>query len=262
MSGYVYIVGAGPGDPELITVKALRAIQEADVILYDRLVNEELLQHAKKEAILVYCGKKPNHHWMTQGMINEQLLFFAKRGKVVTRLKGGDPLIFGRGGEEALTLATNDIPYEIVPGITSGIAASAYAGIPLTQRKVSSHVAFLTGQTENNQDNDENWKSIARHAGTLVIYMGMKNLEKIVQTLREIGRPDRTPVAIIHQGTTEKQRTITGDLQTIVQIAKNERIHPPSIIVVGEVVKLGEKINWFQEYTNWSDHHSSLQKSQ
>lgn len=247
MSGYVYIVGAGPGNPELITVKALRAIQTADVILYDRLVNKELLQQAKKEAILIFCGKKPDHHVMTQAMIHEQLIFFAKQGKVVTRLKGGDPFIFGRGGEEAITLQGNNIPYEIVPGITSGIAASAYAGIPLTQRKVSSHVAFLTGHLERGKDFDDDWKNVAKSAGTVVIYMGMKNIEKIAQTLIQIGRSRQTPVAIIHQGTTTEQRTVTGTLQTIAHIAKNENITHPSIIVIGEVVRLGETIEWYSE---------------
>ncbi|KAA0564676.1 uroporphyrinogen-III C-methyltransferase [Bacillus sp. CH30_1T] len=245
--GKVYLVGAGPGDPELITLKALKSIQKADVILYDRLVNKELLSDAKKGADLIYCGKLPNYHTMKQDTINHFLVRYASSGKVVVRLKGGDPFVFGRGGEEAEALAKKGIPFEIVPGITSGIAAAAYAGIPVTHREASSSVAFVTGHKQNNQQEDEKWESLAKGIDTLAIYMGVGNLPYIKEKLIHYGKCKDTPVALVHWGTTEVQRTVTGTLETIIDIVKEEKIENPSMIIVGEVVRFREKIQWFEE---------------
>ncbi|KGP91084.1 uroporphyrin-III methyltransferase [Pontibacillus chungwhensis BH030062] len=238
----VYIVGAGPGDAELITVKGLRAIQEADVVLYDRLINADLLKEARPHAELIYCGKSPDHPSLSQESINDLMCKYASKGRTVTRLKGGDPFIFGRGGEEAEALASSRIPYEIVPGITSGVAAPAYAGIPLTHRDYSSSVSFITGVT--NLEEDEYWEHVAKSSDTLCIYMGVRNLPKICNKLIRHGRPADTPIALVHWGTTEEQQTVTGTLQDIVDAAKSMK--NPSMIVVGEVVKLREELKWFE----------------
>ncbi len=242
----VYIVGAGPGDVELITLKGLRAIKEADVILYDRLLNEELLTYAKPGAELVFCGKLPNRHAMIQEHINESLVRYAKEGKVVTRLKGGDPFVFGRGAEEAAVLADENIPFEIVPGVTSGIAAPAYAGIPVTHRDLSGSFAIVTGHRQAGKDDDLKWESLV-NIETLAVYMGVKNLPYIVSQLRRFGKSSQTPVALIHWGTYDKQRTVTGTLETIERIVDEEGIENPSMIIVGEVVRMREKIAWFNE---------------
>ena len=242
----VYIVGAGPGDVELITLKGLRAIKEADVILYDRLLNEELLTYAKPGAELVFCGKLPNRHAMIQEHINESLVRYAKEGKIVTRLKGGDPFVFGRGAEEAAVLADENIPFEIVPGVTSGIAAPAYAGIPVTHRDLSGSFAIVTGHRQAGKDDDLKWESLV-NIETLAIYMGVKNLPYIVSQLRRFGKSPQTPVALIHWGTYDKQRTVTGTLETIERIVDEEGIENPSMIIVGEVVRMREKIAWFNE---------------
>lgn len=242
----VYIVGAGPGDVELITLKGLRAIKEADVILYDRLLNEELLTYAKPGAELVFCGKLPNRHAMIQEHINESLVRYAKEGKVVTRLKGGDPFVFGRGAEEAAVLADENIPFEIVPGVTSGIAAPAYAGIPVTHRDLSGSFAIVTGHRQAGKDDDLKWESLV-NIETLAVYMGVKNLPYIVSQLQRFGKSPQTPVALIHWGTYDKQRTVTGTLETIERIVEEEGIENPSMIIVGEVVRMREKIAWFNE---------------
>jgi uroporphyrin-III C-methyltransferase len=256
--GKVYIVGAGPGDPELITIKALKCIQQADVILYDRLVNKELLTHSKPFVELVYCGKSPNNHTCEQEMINHLLVKYASSGKIVTRLKGGDPFIFGRGGEEAEVLTKNGIPYEVVPGITAGIAAPAYAGIPITHRDVSSSFAVVTGHKNNGEPKDIDWKSLANGVDTLAIYMGIKNLPYICHQLIRYKRNSHTPVAIIHNGTTSNQQTITGTLLTIVDTAKKANIRNPSMIVVGEVVHFHEKLFPFIEQTVVSNIHEAF----
>lgn len=243
----VYIVGAGPGDAELITVKGLRTIQQADVILYDRLINDDLLKEAKKDAQLIFCGKLPGKHAMIQDQIHEQLVHYAQQGKVVVRLKGGDPFVFGRGAEEAEVLAQHQIPFEIVPGITSGIAAAAYAGIPVTHRDLGSSFAIVTGHMQEGKDDSIKWESLATGIDTIAIYMGVQNLPYIVNKLVSHGRSEQTPVALIHWGTYEKQRTVTGTLATIKTIVKEQKIENPSIILVGEVVALREKIQWFKE---------------
>ncbi|WP_257348477.1 uroporphyrinogen-III C-methyltransferase [Pseudalkalibacillus decolorationis] len=251
--GKVYLVGAGPGDPGLITVKGLKCIQEADVILYDRLINKELLSHAKEDAELIYCGKLPDYHLMKQETINHFLLKHAKRGKVVTRLKGGDPFVYGRGGEEALALAKHGIDFEVVPGITSGIAAPAYAGIPVTHREYSSTFAFVTGHRREGKEDDLRWESLAKGIDTLAIYMGVGNLPYICGQLLKNGRDASTPVALIHWGTVDEQQTVTGTLETIVDIVKRNEIKNPSMIIVGEVVRLREKISWFEQMKHQED---------
>lgn len=241
----VYLVGAGPGDPELITVKGLRCIREADVILYDRLINRELLEEAQPEAELIYCGKLPRLHTFKQETLNHFLVKFALEGKVVTRLKGGDPFIFGRGGEEAEALAEQGIEFEVVPGITAGAAAPAYAGIPVTHRHFGSSVAFVTGHRRSDGQDDIRWGSLAKGADTLVIYMGISNLPDICKQLIQHGRPDDTPVALIHWGTMQEQRTVTGTLTDIAEKARQCGIQNPTVIVVGEVVRLRNDIHWF-----------------
>ena len=242
--GKVFLVGAGPGDPDLITVKGVKAIEQADVILYDRLVNQTLLDYASSEAKLVYCGKHPNHHSLPQEEINDLLVDLAQNGNTVTRLKGGDPFIFGRGGEEAEQLAAANIQFEIVPGITSGVAAPAYAGIPVTHRDYSSSVAFVTGVIKDDVDADDYWKSLVHGPDTLCIYMGVKKLPDICTMLLKHGKTEDTPVALVHYGTTDNQQTVTGTLTDIVERA--EGIKNPAMIIVGEVVKLRDKISWFE----------------
>ncbi|WP_100402776.1 uroporphyrinogen-III C-methyltransferase [Bacillus sp. FJAT-42315] len=250
--GKVWLVGAGPGDPDLITVKGLRALQEADVILYDRLINEELLQEAKEGAELIFCGKRPNHHHLQQETINHLLVLHAKKGKKVTRLKGGDPFVFGRGGEEAEFLAKHHIPFEVVPGITSGIAASAYAGIPVTHRDHSASFAIVTGHRQEGEQEELKWSALAKGIDTLAIYMGVKNLPYIQEQLLANGKSTDTPAALIHWGTTAIQRTVTGTLGTIDEVAKQAAMTNPSMIIIGDVVKLREKIQWFQEFDHTS----------
>ncbi|MGE7603590.1 uroporphyrinogen-III C-methyltransferase [Peribacillus sp. NPDC097675] len=244
--GKVYLVGAGPGDPDLITVKGLRCIQEADVILYDRLVNKELLTYAKEGVELINCGKLPDYHLLQQETINRFLVKYAKKGKVVTRLKGGDPFVFGRGGEEAEELAENGIHFEIVPGITAGIAAPAYAGIPVTHREHASSFAIITGHRKKDEEDNIKWESLAKGIDTLAIYMGIKNLPYIQEKLLEHGKKPETPVALIHWGTLNTQQTAISTLANILETAKNESISNPCMILVGEVVALNEKINWFE----------------
>nr|WP_106780531.1 uroporphyrinogen-III C-methyltransferase [Lysinibacillus timonensis] len=245
--GKVYIVGAGPGSVDLITVKGLKCIQQADVILYDRLINKELLEYAKPNAELIFVGKLPKLHGVIQDRIHRLLVQHASNGKVVTRLKGGDPFVFGRGAEEAELLAEAGIPFEIVPGITSGIAAAAYAGIPVTHRDFGSSFAIVTGHMREGKDHSFQWKGLAESVDTLAIYMGVGNLPYITNELMKYNRHPQTPVALIHWGTTEQQKTVTGTLETIVEIARKEDIQNPSMIIVGEVVKMRDKISWFEQ---------------
>ncbi|MGP7817180.1 uroporphyrinogen-III C-methyltransferase [Niallia sp. 01092] len=246
--GKVYLVGAGPGDPKLITVHGMECIQKADVILYDRLANEALLQYAKAEVELIFCGKLPGKHQLIQEQIHELLVEKASKGKTVVRLKGGDPCVFGRVGEEAEVLAEHGIPYEIVPGITSGIAAPAYAGIPVTHRDYASSFAIVTGHGRAEKDEDHiNWSALAQGIDTIAFYMGVGNLSNICSRLIEHGKNPHTPVALIQWGTTEKQKTVTGDLTTIEKVAADAQITHPAIVLVGEVVQLRNKIKWFEE---------------
>ncbi|TDQ42594.1 uroporphyrinogen-III C-methyltransferase [Aureibacillus halotolerans] len=234
--GKVYLVGAGPGDPDLITVKALKAIQAADTILYDRLVNPELLREAKPEAHLVYCGKSPGYHAMTQETINRLLVKYGRKSTSVVRLKGGDPFVFGRGAEEAEALARAGVEYEVVPGITAGIAAPAYADIPVTHRTLARSFAIVTGHQKKGEPENVEWGHLAKAVDTLVIYMGIKNLRWICERLLLEEKAASTPVAIVQQGTTDEQKTVTGTLGTICEIARAADIQNPAVIVIGDVV--------------------------
>ncbi|MBF0709302.1 uroporphyrinogen-III C-methyltransferase [Alkalihalobacillus hwajinpoensis] len=245
--GKVYLVGAGPGDIDLITVKGVKCIEQADVILYDRLINQDLLDYAKEGIELIYCGKLPDYHTLKQETINRFLVKHALKGKVVTRLKGGDPFVYGRGGEEAEVLSNHGIPFEIVPGITSGIAAPMYAGIPVTHRELSSTFAFVTGHRKEGEEEELRWESLAKGIDTLAIYMGVKNLPYICSMLRKYGRNKETPVALVHWGTTQTQQTVTGTLETITEDVKKAGVQNPSMIIVGEVVNLRSKLNWFEK---------------
>lgn len=243
----VYLVGAGPGDPGLITVKGLECIKKADVIVYDRLAGVRLLDQARPGAELIYVGKSPERHAMRQEEINILLAEKALEGKVVTRLKGGDPFVFGRGGEEAEVLAGKGIPFEIVPGVTSAVAVPAYAGIPVTHRGVTSSLAIITGNEDPaKEDSDINWQGIASGYGTLVFLMGMGNLPAISRKLIEHGREATTPVALIRWGTRPEQRTLVGTLDDIADKAARENFSNPAVIVVGEVVGLRDRLKWFE----------------
>ncbi|MEJ5200299.1 MAG: uroporphyrinogen-III C-methyltransferase [Anaerolineae bacterium] len=246
-SGIVYLVGAGPGDPELITVRGLKCLQRADVVVYDRLANRSLLDHAPAGAELIDVGKEADRHTMPQEEINRLLVEKGRAGKTVVRLKGGDPFVFGRGGEEALALAEAGVPFEVVPGITSAIAAPAYAGIPVTHRGVAGSVTIVTGhRADATSDAEATWERLAAASdGTLVFLMGVGNLPNIVAALRRGGRPADTPVALIACGTCPEQQTVIGTLADIGERAAGI-IRPPAVIVVGEVVALAEKLAWFR----------------
>ncbi len=245
--GKVYLIGAGPGDPGLITVKGLECLKKADVVIYDYLANEELLAAGKEGAEKVYVGKKGSDHTLTQDKINRLIVEKAREGKSVARLKGGDPFIFGRGGEEAEELAAAGISFEIVPGVTSAIAAPAYAGIPLTHRDLTSTVAFITGHEDPTKEKSNiPWEKLAPGAGTLVFLMGVGNLPSIAAELIKNGRDPRTPVALIRWGTLPQQETVLGTLANIAEVAQARKVKPPVVILVGEVVKLREKLNWFE----------------
>ncbi len=233
----VYLVGAGPGDPGLITVKALELIKKADVIIYDRLVSKDLLKHAKEGAELIYVGKREGRHSFTQEEINKLLLEKAEEGRIVVRLKGGDPFVLGRGGEEAMVLVKAGIDYEVVPGVTSAIAAPAAAGIPLTDRRYASSFAVVTGQEEPGKKERLDYGAIG--TDTIVLLMGVSNLGRIVEDLMRTRSRD-TPVAIIERGTTEDQRVITSTLGEVVEKAREMGVRPPAVIVVGDVVRLRE----------------------
>jgi uroporphyrinogen III methyltransferase/synthase len=246
-TGKVYLIGAGPGDPGLITVKGLECVQKAEVIIYDYLANERLLDHRRPDAELIYVGKQGGRHTLPQEEINALIVKKAKEGKVVARLKGGDPFIFGRGGEEAEELSDNGIPFEVVPGVTAATSVPTYAGIPLTHREHTASVAFVTGHEDPTKPESKvHWEKIATGIGTLVFFMGMKNLRNIVDNLVANGRRADTPVAAIQWGTRTDQKVVTGTLADIVAKVKEARLGPPAIIVVGEVVRLREKLNWYE----------------
>jgi len=246
MTGKVYLVGAGPGDPGLITVKGLACIKKADVVIYDYLAAPAHLAHVSKKAELIYVGKKGGDHTLSQDSINALIVEKAKTGAVVTRLKGGDPFIFGRGGEEAEVLIRADIPFEIVPGVTSAIAAPAYAGIPLTHRNFTSTLAFVTGHENPEKSTSSiDWASLTG-IGTLVFFMGVKNLAHIVERLIHHGMPPKKPVALVRWGTTPSQVTVSGTLADIVDKVSRAGLKAPAIIVVGDVVKLRDRMQWFE----------------
>jgi len=246
--GMVYLIGAGPGDPGLITVKGMECIKQADVIVYDRLASTRLLDHRRPDAKCIFVGKKPNKHTMSQNEINKLLVDKAKSGLTVARLKGGDPFVFGRGGEEAEELALNNISFEIVPGVTSAVAVPAYAGIPVTHRGYTSSVSIITGNEDPSKDNSNiDWPQLGSSRGTLVFLMGMSNLEAIADKLVANGRPPDTPVALIRWGTHPEQQTLVGTLNNITTMATKSNFRNPAIIIVGEVVNLREKLRWFEE---------------
>ena len=243
--GLVALVGAGPGDPGLITVKALEYIKRADVIVYDRLVNSVLLDHASETCELVYVGKTPKHHTKTQDEINEILVSEARQDKLVVRLKGGDPFLFGRGGEEAEFLAAHHIPFEVIPGVSSAIAAPAYAGIPVTHRDLSSSVAVVTGHEDPDKTRSSvDWASLAHGPDTLVILMGLGNLQSITDRLIDAGKHPDTPAALIQDATTPDQKTVTGALADIARKANEAGLKPPAVAVIGAVAGLGDQTSW------------------
>ncbi len=248
MSGKVYLVGAGPGDPDLITVKGRECIRRAEVVIYDYLAAEQLLADCSGTAETIYVGKKGGDHTLSQDEINALIVEKAREGRVVTRLKGGDPFIFGRGGEEAEVLVQENIAFEIVPGVTSAIAAPAYAGIPLTHRDHASAVTLVTGhENPEKEQSSINWPALASIGGTLVFLMGVKNLPQIAANLRENGLPGTTPVALVRWGTTPAQKTLTGTLADIAEKVARSGFTAPCIIVVGSVVSLRQTLHWYED---------------
>ncbi|MGD1030045.1 MAG: uroporphyrinogen-III C-methyltransferase [Opitutaceae bacterium] len=245
--GKVYLVGAGPGDPELLTVKALRLLAGADVVVYDNLVSEEILAEARPGSELVFVGKKGGCFCKPQSEIDAILAAKAREGKCVVRLKGGDPFVFGRGGEEAEALAAEGIPFEIVPGVTAALAAGAYAGIPLTHRAHASSVVFLTGHEDPSKpDPLIRWEDYARLGATLCIYMGMHNLDSIVRRLLGGGLPPSTPAAIVQEATTDLHRFLLADAGTIAARAAAEGFEAPAIVIIGSVASCAERLSWFE----------------
>lgn len=245
-TGEVYLVGAGPGDPELLTFKALRLMQQADVVLYDRLVSSQVLDLCRRDADLVYVGKQRDNHAVPQEGINQLLIDYARQGKRVVRLKGGDPFIFGRGGEELERLKQAGIPFQVVPGITAASACSAYAGIPLTHRDYAQSVKFVTGQLKN-RATELNYAELIQPNQTIVFYMGLHTLGRLCQGLVAHGKPAETPAAIVSRGTAEDQQVLVGTLETLPQLQEEAQLPAPALVIVGEVVQLQSQLSWFGE---------------
>jgi uroporphyrin-III C-methyltransferase len=246
-SGRVYLVGAGPGDPGLITVRGLEAIRGAEVIIHDRLVNPALLDEAPASALRIFAGKHPGAHCLPQARINALLVEHARRGRVVVRLKGGDPFVFGRGGEEALALAAAGIPFEVVPGVSAAVAVPAYAGIPVTHRGLGSTFAVVTGHEDSDKGATAvDWARLATAVDTLVVLMGARSLPRIVAELLAHWRSPATPAALIRWGTTEAQQVVIGTLGDIAERAAVARLEPPVLTVIGDVVRLRERLDWFE----------------
>lgn len=244
--GVVYLVGAGPGDPDLLTVKALRLIQTADVVVYDRLVSSEIMDLIPPGISRIAVGKAPGLHCVPQQEINELLASLARKSRSIVRLKGGDPFVFGRGSEEALLLDQLGIPFEVVPGITAASAVSTYAGIPLTHRSMSRGVRLVTGHLQEGDALKLDWQKLADPTATLVVYMGLSNLSTITQGLIAAGRESSTPAAAIQDGTTPRQRRVIATLGTLDQAVRNNGLRSPVIIIVGETVALADRLDWFE----------------
>lgn len=247
-SGHVALVGAGPGDPDLLTFRALRLVQSADVIVYDRLVSKTILDLCRSDAEFIYAGKAKANHAIPQDSINQLLVDLATDGKNVVRLKGGDPFIFGRGGEEIETLADNDISFQVVPGITAAAGCAAFGGIPLTHRDHAQSCVFVTGHLQNGEIN-LNWQDLQDPTQTIVVYMGLTGLAKICSTLIKHGRSKHTPAALIERGTTPEQRVLTGNIATLPALVEDSNVSAPTLLIIGGVVTLREKLKWFEGKT-------------
>jgi uroporphyrin-III C-methyltransferase len=246
-TGRVYIVGAGPGDPSLLTEKAKNILADADVVVYDRLVSNEILQRIPKHVEKIFVGKSTGSHPISQHKIHSILVSKAKQGNHVVRLKGGDPFLFGRGGEEAQELRKAKVSYEIVPGITSALAVPAYAGIPITHRNYASSIAIVTGhEYPNKREKQVNWKKLATSVDTIIILMGVGRLQSILNSLIEGGRDKKTPVAVIERGTTKHQRITVGRIGRMAKQAAKRKVKPPAVVVIGDVVKLQKELSWFK----------------
>jgi uroporphyrin-III C-methyltransferase len=246
--GKVYLVGAGPGDPQLLTIKAVKALKDADVVIYDRLgVSEDVLCLAPDSAERIFVGKRTGLHEVPQDQITNIIIEKAKQGGKIVRLKGGDPFIFGRGGEEAEALVAEGIEFEIIPGISSSVSAPMYAGIPLTHRDYAASVAIITGHRAGDAEKPVDWVKIANAVDTMVILMGVESLEGIVGKLIAGGISPEKPVAMVESGTLPQQRTLISTLGTVVKEAAEKQIKPPSVIVIGEVANLGRKLAWFKK---------------
>lgn len=245
-TGFVSLVGSGPGSADLLTVKALRLLQTADVIVYDRLVSLEILDLIPTGISRIAVGKEPGNHCVPQNEINNIIVNLAKSGRKVVRLKGGDPYMFGRGGEEVQALNKYKIPFEIIPGITAASGCSAYSGIPLTHRGLSRRIQFITGHFSNDEPLQHNWESIADPDSTIVIYMGLSNLAQVSHQLIEAGLPDTMPAAAIQNGTTNTQQRVIATLNTLDEAIKKKNLSTPVMIIIGHVVSLADELDWFQ----------------
>ena len=257
----VYLVGAGPGDPDLLTVKASRLLSEVDVVIYDKLVSQAIVNLIPKSTTLIFAGKQAKNHFMPQEQINELLVNLAKSGKKVMRLKGGDPFVFGRGGEEALHLVESGISFEVIPGITSSAGCAAYAGIPLTHRDLAQSVRFVTGHTKNNGQLDLNWKSLSDPDTTLVIYMGLSNIKKITKQLMYHGLNENTPAAAINQGTRPEQNVILSELSSLATDLANVKMTGATLLIIGKVAGLAKTLDWFSTSGGRNIQKSNMQKS-